>query len=333
MTANPRLKQVLRAVVPVLAVSMAAFVVAVGCTSEEKEPVVFADLNWDSAEIQTRIAGYIIEHGYEYPVENIVADTASQFPAFESESVDVSMEVWKQNALEAYNKAISAGHVQDLGNSLDDNWQAFVVPQYIKDQNPGLVSVSDIPEYKEIFVTPDSNGKARFVTCIPGWGCETVNAEKIKSYELEDHVDLLNPGSGAGLFADLEGAYARGEPWLGYLWGPTKPAYELDLYRLEEPEYTDECWDTDKMCAYPVVEVRILVHETLAARAPEVVEFLEKWNFAAGTQVAVEGWKGENETATTDDAAIWYLENYRNEWSAIVPDDVATRVDEALAEG
>ena len=132
----------------------------------------------------------------------------------------ISMEVWKQNAQVAYDKAIAAGHVSDVGSSLEDNWQAFVIPQYVKDQNPGLVGVEDIPEYKDVFVTPDSNGKARFVTCIPGWGCETVNAAKIESYELGDHVELINPGSGAGLFADLEGTYARGEAMARISLGP-----------------------------------------------------------------------------------------------------------------
>ncbi len=325
-------KRMRLATLAMVVASFAVLVMAVGCAEEEKEPIVFADLNWDSAEIQTRIAGYIIEHGYGYPVENIVTDTAGQFPAFESGSVHISMEVWKQNAREGYEKAIAAGHVSDVGSSLEDNWQAFVIPQYTKDANPGLVSVSDIPEFKDVFVTPDSNGKARFVTCIPGWGCETVNAEKIKSYELEDHVELLNPGSAAGLFADLEGAYARNEPWLGYLWGPTKPANELDLYRLEEPEYSDECWESGKRCAYPIVEIRIFAAKSLEERAPEVVEFLTNWDFKAATQVTTESWMTEN-NKEPDDAAVWYLENYRDVWTAFVPDDVVEKVDEALSEG
>ncbi len=316
---------------PLVLASLALVAAGIACTAEEKDPVIFADLNWDSAEIQTRIAGYIIEHGYEYPVENIVTDTAGQFPAFESDSVHVSMEVWKQNAQVAYDKAIAAGHVSDVGSSLEDNWQAFVIPQYTKDENPGLVGVEDIPDFKEVFETPDSNGKARFVTCIPGWGCETVNAAKIESYELTDHVEPINPGSGAGLFADLEGAYARGEPWLGYLWGPTKPANELDLYRLEEPIWSDACWESDKRCAYPVVEIRILVSKSLEERAPEIVEFLTKWDFKADAQIAAEFWMTENNEAP-DAAAVWYLNNYRDVWTAFVPDDVVERVDEALSE-
>ncbi len=309
--------------------SVSALTVLAACSEETKDPIVFADLNWDSAEIQTRIAGYIIENGYEYPVENIVADTVSQFPAFESDSAHVSMEVWVQNAQEAYDKAIKDGYALDAGKSLEDNWQAFVIPQYIKDANPGLVSVSDLPDYKDLFVTPDSNGKARLVTCIPGWGCEQVNVNKVAAYELEDHVEMINPGSGAALFADLEGAYARGDAWLGYLWGPTKPAAELDLYKLEEPAYSKDCWDSHQGCAYPIVEVKILVTKTLEERAPEVVEFLKKWDFTASAQVKTETWMTNN-NKTADEAAIWYLNNNRDIWGSFVPSDVVTRVDDAI---
>ena len=201
----------------------------------------------------------------------------------------------------------------------------------MKDENPGLVSVTDIPEYMDLFVTSDSGGKARFVDCVPGWACEQVNAAKLDAYGLRDVIEVQNPGSGAGLFADLEGAYARGDAWLGYIWAPTPPTVALDLYRLEEEPYSDECWADDKACAYPPSDVLIMVHSSLAERAPDVVSFLEKWDFPASDQIAAENWASEN-NEDSDGAAIWYLRNRRDSWSSFVPDDVAERVDDALAD-
>ncbi len=316
---------------PITLTLVVGMMLGTGCSEEEKPPIVFADLNWSSAEIQTRIAGYIIEHGYGYPTEMIVSDTVSQFPALANDSVHISMEVWLPNAQEAYDKALDTGTILDVGKSIEDNWQAWVIPQYVKDENPGLVSVTDLPAHMELFVTPDSNGKARLVTCIPGWACEMVNANKVTAYELEDTVELLNPGSGASLFADLEGAYGRGDAWLGYLWGPTKPAAELDLYRLEEPPYSEECWESHQGCAYPTAEVKIVVTKTLNERAPEVIEFLEKYNLAASAQITTEAWMTDN-NETPEAAAIWYLNNYRDVWTAWISDDTVESVDDALAE-
>jgi len=211
---------------------------------------------------------------------------------------------------------------------LDDNWQSmFVVPTYVVEQNPGVTSVEDIPDYKDLFVTADSGGKARLVTCVIGWNCEVVNQSKLGAYGFEDDIELVPPGSAAALFADLEGAYAKGDNWLGYMWGPTQTAAELNLTILEEAA----CVGADGPetgCAYPTALVRITVHPTLISRAPEVVEMLRLWDFTTASQVAAEGWMAENE-ASFDEAAIWFLEN-DDVWTQWVTDVAASEVKASL---
>ena len=322
-----RIRRPILTVLVTMAAALALLLAACGGGSDEKEPVIFSDLNWPSAEIQARVASYIVEHGYEYPVELVPGDTVSLWQALVNNDTHVTMEIWP--AQQEWLLDVEEGTLVEVGLSLDTGWEAWVIPQYLKDANPGLVSVTDIPEYGDLFVTPDSRGKARFVTCMPGWACEQVNAAKVEAYGLTDYVDLLNPGSGAGLFADLEAAYAKGEPWLGYMWHPTTLSVGLDLYVLEEPEYSDACWSTDKACAYPEAKVLIMVNQSLPERAPEVLDFLEKWTFKAADQVATEVWMQEN-NEDTDAGALWFLRNFRDVWASFVPDDVAKRVDEAL---
>jgi len=295
----------------------------------EKETIIFSDLNWPSAEVQARAAAYIIEHGYGYPTELVTGDTVSLWAALVNNDTHVTMEIWP--AQQEWLEDVDEGTLVALGTSLDTGWEAWVIPQYVKDANPGLVSVTDIPEYAHLFVTADSRGKARFVTCVPGWACEQVNAAKVEAYDLTDVVDVLNPGSGASLFADLEAAYAKGEAWIGYMWHPTPLSVGLDLYILEEPPYSDECWATTKACAYPEARVMIMVNSSLPPRAPEVIAFLEKWTFKAADQVATEVWMEEN-NEDSDVGALWYLRNFRDVWASFVPADVAERVDAALAD-
>lgn len=297
---------------------------------EDKTTIVFSDLNWTSSEVQVRAAAFIVEHGFGYPTELIAGDTVSLFQGLINGDTQVTMEIWPAQQ-PWIDELDDPDVIALLGDSLDTNWEGWVVPQYVKDENPGLVSVSDLPEYMELFVTADSRGKARFIDCVPGWACEQVNGNKVVAYGLEDVLELVKPGSGAALFEDLESTYNRGEPWLGYIWGPTKPTATLDLYRLEEPEWTEECWNSDQGCAYPDSEVRIAVYHTLLEDAPDVVEFLRAWDFAASVQVESEIWLAEN-NATPDEAAVWYLSNNPDVWGAYVPADVAERVLAALAE-
>ena len=180
------------------------------------------------------------------------------------------------------------------------DWQSsFVIPAYLQEQYPDLDSVEDLKEdkYKALFATAETGGKARLVSCVIGWACEDVNAAQIEAYGLADLVHIINPGDGAAANADLYGAYEKGEPWLGYQWGTSDPALTLDLVRLEEPPYTDECWFTTKACGYKDATILIAVHPDLPVRAPEIVAMLRKWDFNIDVFKEVASWQSDNPDA------------------------------------
>ncbi len=299
-----------------------------GDGDERKERIVFGAPNWESARLQTRIAEYIVRHGYGYPTDVISGETIPLIQGLAQRDVDVVMEVWLPNASGPWGKA--GDTVAAVGQSLRENWQGFAIPRYVRDANPGLVSVFDLPDYVDAFATAESHGRIRLLNCIAGWACEGIIARKIEAYGLGDVIDLVTPGSEAAVFADLEGAYARGEPWIGYVGHPSRPTATLDLYLLEEPAWTEECWATDLACGFPVVDILIGVHETLPARAPEIVEFLGAWDYSTEDQVYLQLWLLEND-ASFEEGAIHYLRTRRERWSAWTPDAVAAKVDAALA--
>ena len=230
--------------------------------SGPKETIVFGDLNWASALLQNRIAQYIVEFGYGYPTDVKFGATLPLFEGLKNGDTNVTMEIWLPNQDEAWEKARSEGAVLSVGTSLGSDWQsAFVIPAYLQEEYPDLDSVDDLkdPQYKALFQTAETGDKARLVSCIIGWACEEVNAAQITGYGLDEHVHIINPGDGAALNSDLYGAYEREEPWLGYQWGTNDPALKLDLVRLEEPAYSDECWFTTKACAYEDAQILIAV--------------------------------------------------------------------------
>ena len=200
-----------------------------------KETIIFGDLNWSSALLQNRIAQYLVEKGYGYPTDVKFGATLPLFQGLKRGDTHVTMEIWLPNQDEAWNEARSEGAVLSVGKSLGSDWQsAFVIPAYLQEQYPDLDSVEDLTDqqYKDLFKTAETGDKARLVSCVIGWACEVVNAAQVEGYGLTDHVDVVNPGDGAALNADLQGAYDKGEPWLGYQWGTNDPALKLDLVRL-----------------------------------------------------------------------------------------------------
>ena len=311
-------------------------IVEVQAPEGPKETIIFSDLNWTSAQVQNRIAQYIVEKGYGYPTDVKFGSTLPLFQGLRGGDTHVTMEIWLPNQDAAWAEAQSAGEVVPVGESLGKDWQsAFVIPAYLQEEYPDLDSVEDLtdPKYKELFKTAETGDKARLVSCVIGWACETVNAAQVEGYELLDHVEIINPGDGAALNADLYGAYERQEPWLGYQWGTNDPALLLDLVRLEEPAYSDACWHTTKACAYEDATVLIAVHPDLPARAPDVVAFLRAWDFNIGVYKSVAAWSSENPDASTNDAATWWLKNNADLWSQWVNDDAAAGVQAALSAG
>ena len=66
------------------------------------------------------------------------------------------------------------------------------------------------------------------------------------------------PGSEGALLAEIEGAYAKGEPlFICNMWEPHWVHAKYDLTEIELPEYSDECYGIDGKlpgdfgCAWP----------------------------------------------------------------------------------
>ena len=303
-------------------------------TTSSIETIVFSDLNWSSAQIQNRIAQYIVEKGYGYPTDVVFGATLPLLQGLRRGDVHVNLEIWLPNIVEAWYEAEAKGEVVEVGTSLGHDWQsAYVIPAYLQEQYPELDSIEDLKDerFKALFATPETGGKARLVSCVIGWACEEVNAAQVEGYGLEEHVHIITPGDGAALNADLYGAYEKGEPWLGYQWGTNDPALLLDLVQLEEPAYSEECWSTTKACAYEDSTIVIAVHPDLLEAAPDVVEMLRAWGFRIDIYREVAAWLNENSDASTNDAALWWLNGNADIWRGWVTGEAVAAIEAALA--
>jgi glycine betaine/proline transport system substrate-binding protein len=319
-------------VVEVVVTATPASVPAATATqTQQNETIIFSDLHWSSALLQNRIAAYIVEHGYGYPVDFLTGDTVSLWSAVVTGDSHVAMEIWMPEAQDFWASPLKYGTAYSVGTSLSDQWYSmFVIPKYTQEANPGLVSYTDIEAHKDLFVRPDSDGKAALINCIAGWKCQEINTAKHELYGMDDYVKLMSPSSEAALFADLEGAYENGDNWLGYLWGPNKRSVTLDLVVLAEPTCLPGC-DPSQGYAYPGEEVLIVISTDLESRAPDVVDMLRKYDFVGAEQVAAEIWMAANEATETEAAINWLSTGIY--WHAWVTDEARANVYGALAAG
>lgn len=311
------------------------------------EKIFFADLNWNSAQVHNRIAGFILRHGYGYEVDYVPHQSLSGLKAVIEGTVDINMEVWIELQHEVYAKALVAGKILDLGRNFANAWQGWVVPTYvikgdasrgIKPVAPDLVSVGDLPRYWAVFQDPEISQKGRYHNCVPGTECAIINERKLLAYGLGRYFRIFaDPelGSDYGLVE----AYEKGLPWIGYYWTPSWVMGKYDMTPIQEPAFDMALWAENFSCAHPSNNVNIVAHPSLLKRAPEAVAFLKKYettmdicNQFLAKMTDNMGYADEKKTNVLR-AAKWFIANRRSVWEKWLPDEIAKRVGAAIEAG
>ena len=70
------------------------------------DTIIFSDLNWSSAQIQNRVAQYIVEKGYGYSTEVVFGSTLTLFQGLRNGDTHVTLEIWLPNQDEAWYEAL-----------------------------------------------------------------------------------------------------------------------------------------------------------------------------------------------------------------------------------
>ena len=255
-----------------------------------------------------------------------------------------------------YNEVTASGEMIDLGPTFEKSTQGWYVPRYviegdpergIEPMAPDLKSVFDLPKYKDLFKDLEDPDKGLLINCITGWKCADINRAKLYAYGLGDDFNILEPGTSPALDAAIAGAYKKGDPVLSYYWEPTWLMGAYDMYQLEEPEYSDECWSEIERvlageieaseisekggCAFDSFAIHKGIYAGLQDRAPEVVEFLKKMNVGTDPLNKTAAYMEQND-AEPEEAALWFFQTFPDRWRSWLPEDVTAKVEKALAD-
>lgn len=307
--------------------------------------IIFGDLDWASAQFHNRVAQFILEEGYGCSTDVIPGSTLPIYNGMARGDIDITMEIWTPNVQEWWDEESAKGTVEAVGLAYPDAIQGWFVPRYLVEGEDapaaGLVSVTDLPDFAQIFEDPESPGMGRFYNCIAGWGCEDANTRKFYAYGLDETFVNFRPGTGGALAAAIESAILRERPIVFYYWGPTWVLGKVgdDVIMLEEPAYDADIWDAmmaadpaesaDVATAYPVIPIPIAVNSEFGAQAPNVVEFLGAYGMNGADVSAALLYMQENDVEA-DEAAREFLRTREDLWLDWVSEDVANAVRAAL---
>ncbi|CAH1679047.1 ABC transporter substrate-binding protein [Hyphomicrobiales bacterium] len=324
--------------VAALALGLGLGAPAIAC--ELDRPLKMAGLDYDSAAFHTAVASAIAERGFGCKVERVPGAIAPLVNGLARGDVDIVMEIWMANPVDAWAKAAEAGKVEPLGTTFPDASEGWFVPRYLvlgpDAKAPELKSVQDLKRYKALFADPEEPGKGRFYNCVAGWVCEGINTKKLAVYGLSEDFTNTRGGSGEALVAAIEAALKRKRPVLFYYWGPSWLLGAYDLVKLDEPPFDAGIWaelkasdNPTRATAYPASKVVIGANVELAKKAPQLATFFR--NYGTTSDMTSKMLAEAREKGIAPEAqAVAFLRTQPDIWRKWLPADVATKVASSL---
>ena len=220
--------------------AIAALLIGAGVALAEPEstdPIKLTLHDWTGQLITTNIMAAVLEEA-GYNVELVQADYLAQFSGLESGDLHVAMELWETTAAEAMAASLATGNTVSFGPTGMQGKEEWWYPSYIKEQCPGLPDWQALNDCAELFATPETAPKGRYLGGPVTWG--GFDAERIAALGL--NFEVIHAGTDAAMFAELESAYQRRAPILLWVYAPHWAPIKYDGEWVEFPPYSVECY-------------------------------------------------------------------------------------------
>jgi glycine betaine/proline transport system substrate-binding protein len=266
----------------------AALALAVSSTlaSAKEVSIGYVD-GWSDSVATTNVAAIVIKEklGYDVKLQAVAAGIMWQGVA--TGKLDMMLSAWLPVTHGEY-LAKNKDNVVNYGANFKDAKIGLIVPDYVKAN-----SIEDLKT--------DESFKKKIVGIDAGSGVMIKTEQAIKDYGLDGYK--LQASSGAGMIAELTRAYPKQQSIAVTGWVPHWMFAKWKLKFLEDPKGVYGAAET----------VDSVGSKELATKAPEVVEFLKKFQWASKDEI------GEVMLAIQDGAKP---EAAAKDWVAKHPDRV-----------
>ena len=340
----------MNAIKKIFLVLLVIFLFCLNSFSTNACSVKIGSFDWDSANIHSAIASYILENGYGCDTKVTKGRTNPILALLIDNKIDIIFEHWADNNVALIDPELSSGNLVDLGINTPASEQAFFIDRKTS-ETYGITSIEDLKKSNiwELFKDPEDPSKGRIISCIFGWTCYTINYVKIMEYGLGDLFNLYDPGTSTGLDNIIIDAFSDGKPIITYYYTPTslmgKP--EIDMVRLSEPSYDKACWDSmmvvvdnikiygtdvyEPSCAneYKDMALTKLASGNFYKNNPDIMSFANAYTITTSVVNNLLAHYVNISDGNLEETAKYYLKNY-SEWEDWVPSDIVTKIKNKL---
>lgn len=290
--------------------------------------ITITEMDWASAAVVTSVSQFLMEQGYGCSVTVVPSSTNPAITSVaETGEPDIITELWI-NTAPAYPELRDSGRIVELTEVLSDGGQeAFWIPAYLAEAHPELTTLEGV------LANPELVG-GRFHNCPDGWACRIVNDNVTVAADFEGNgIEVFNHGSGETLATSIAAAFADEEPWFGYYWAPTSILGEYPMVLVDVGGYdpdvhacnrSTEC-ATPGISAYPTSTVITAVTTDFEEREPDIAELMRNVTFTNAQMGEILAWQEAN-TASAEEAAVYFLSSYSAVWSGWLSDEARERL-------
>jgi len=307
----------------------------------QADNIKIAELNWQSGSMIANIDAYILSNGYGHYTELVPGGIDATIQSMMATgSPNIFGEAWTSllgdSALEYINNGTLIQVRDEVVVGAGESWY---IPNYIQEQY-GLNTIEDVLARPDLFPHPEDSSKGGIVICPEGWSCKKHNENLFRAFDMEAKGwKIIDPGSGTGLNAFWEGQVVKEKGAFGYYWSPTVLVGRLDLVSLEsELGFTgDENWsncisvaveecENPQATSFPVGQTGTIVTSGLNS---EVVDYVTARGLDGSVITDMLVWSDDNQ-ATSEDAAVEFLNRYPEIWTTWVTTEAADKITKSL---
>ena len=138
----------------------------------------------------------------------------------------------------ASSASLATGNTVDLGETGMQAKEEWWYPLYMKERCPGLPNWEALKACGEAFSTPETAPKGRYLAGPATWG--GYDQERVEALGLP--FEVVNAGTDAGLFAEIQSAYERKAPIMAWVYSPHWAVAKFEGEWVEFPLYEDACY-------------------------------------------------------------------------------------------
>ncbi|AXO89314.1 glycine betaine ABC transporter substrate-binding protein [Pseudomonas parafulva] len=237
-----------------------ALVLAMGSAHAETKPLEIGYVDgWSDSVATTHVAAEVIKEKLGYAVNLKAIATGIMWQSVANGSLDAMLSAWLPVTHGEY-WAKYKDKVVDYGPNFKDAKIGLIVPEYVKAN-----SIDDLKT--------DTSFKQKIVGIDAGSGVMIKTEQAIKDYDLTGYK--LTASSGAGMIAELTRAENKKDSVVVTGWVPHWMFAKWKLKFLEDPKGVFGAAET----------VNSIGSTQLATKAPEVAEFLKKFQWQSKDEI------------------------------------------------